>query len=75
MSDFIVTQVSKQLMTLPDHLQQRVFDFVQALKASARPGVSGQSLLRFAGLIPPDDLNEMRLAIEAGCGQVEAHGW
>jgi hypothetical protein len=50
--------------SLPDHLQQQVLDFVKELNASVPRGVPGYRLLRFAGMIPPDDLELMTEAIE-----------
>jgi len=75
MNNTLLTQVVEKLSHLPDDLQQRVLEFVQALSESVRRGVSGKQLLRFAGLIPLDDLHLMRLAIEAGCEQVDFHEW
>jgi hypothetical protein len=45
------------------------------LVAHTRQGVPGRQLLRFAGAIPPDDLDLMRQAIEADCEQVDTHEW
>lgn len=44
--------------------QKRVLDFVKAIAVSGRKGVHGKKLLSFAGIIPPEDLDEMRNAIE-----------
>ena len=63
MKNSIVTAVTEQLSALPENMQQRVLEFVQALRISERRSVSGKQLLRFAGLIPPDDLQLMRQAI------------
>jgi len=71
----IVTQVIEKLSRLPDELQRKVLEFVQALTVSARHGVPGGQLLRFAGVIPLDDLQLMRLAIDAGCEQVDVNEW
>ncbi|HLF01299.1 MAG TPA: hypothetical protein VI547_04945 [Anaerolineales bacterium] len=75
MSHLIVTQVVEKLNRLPNELQQKVLNFVQDLTVSVQRGVSGQQLLKFAGLIALDDLHVMRLAIEAGCEQVDVNGW
>ena len=71
MNNALVTRVIEKLNQLPEDLQQRVWDFVETLSESTRRGVSGKRLLRFAGLITPDDLKLMRQAIEAGCEQVD----
>jgi len=75
MNNAIVTQVVEKLSRLPDNLQQKVLEFVQALTASAQHGVPGKQLLRFAGAIALDDLQLMRYAIEAGCERVDMNEW
>ncbi len=75
MNSTLITQVIEQMKTLPDNLQQQVLAFVQALQTSTRRGLSGQQLLRFAGIISPDDLQLMSQAIAAGCEQVDLHEW
>lgn len=41
----------------------------------ARTGISGKQLLRFAGTIPPDDLQLMQQVIQANCETVDTNGW
>ncbi|WP_256678104.1 MULTISPECIES: hypothetical protein [Fischerella] len=38
-------------------------------------GTPGEQLLRFAGSIPPDDLQEIREAIEQDCERVDINEW
>jgi len=75
MNNSIIIAVTEQLSILPENLQQKVLEFVQALRISERRGVSGKELVRFAGLIPPDDLQQMREAINDGFGQVDLNEW
>lgn len=75
MNTFIVDQVIEQLKGLPYELQWRVFEFTRALAMSAPHGIAGHHLVRFAGLIPHDDLQRMQLAIEQGCERVDANEW
>ena len=75
MSDVTLRKVIEDMRDLPDELQQQVLQFVQSLANSVQPGVTGRSLLRFAGTIPADDLQIMRLAIEAGSEQVDVNEW
>jgi hypothetical protein len=75
MSDAVITQIVQQTENLPDDLQQQVLDYVKKLAASVQRGVPGEHLLRFAGMIPADDLRAMRQAIEDGCEQVDWHEW
>lgn len=61
-----------QLDKLPYDLQLRVLDFVKALIPK---GVKGESLLRYKGAIPADDLKLMSKAIEEGCEKVDISEW
>ncbi len=73
MSTLIVDEVIEQLRVLPYELQWRVFEFTRTLAGSIPRGVPGHQLLRFAGSIPLDDLQLMRLAIEQGCERIDAN--
>jgi hypothetical protein len=75
MSTPIIDKVIEQLEVLPYELQRRVLEFTRMLVVSVPRGVPGQQLLRFANVIPPDDLQLMRQAIEQGCEQVDANEW
>jgi hypothetical protein len=75
MSVSIINEVIKRLEIMPQHLQQRVLEFTQALVEAEIRGTSGQQLLQFAGSIPPSDLQLMREAIEQDCEQVDIDEW
>lgn len=75
MNTLIVDKIVEQLKILPHELQWRVLEFTHALVLSTPHGVPGKQLLRFAGLIPLDDLQLMQQAIEEGCERVDAHEW
>jgi len=75
MNSPIVSKVVERLETLPYESQRRVLEFTLALAASTPRGVAGRDLLRFAGVIPMDELHLMRQAIELGCEQVDWHEW
>ena len=75
MSDALIAQIVQQAEILPANLQQQVLDFVKELAAFVQRGVPGEKLLRFAGMIPADDLELMRQAIEDECEQVDWHEW
>jgi hypothetical protein len=73
MADSVIAQqIIQELGRLSVELQQRVLDFAQTLALSRPKGVSGRSLLWFAGAIEADDLQAMSEATEAGCEQVDA---
>ncbi len=71
----VIDEIIEQLKSLPYELQWRVLEFTRALVLSAPRGVPGHRLLRFAGAIPPDDVQRMREAIEQGCEQVDVNEW
>jgi len=75
MSTSIIDEVIEQLSIMPQHLQWQVLEFAQRLVKVEVQGTTGQQLLRFAGSIPPDDLQLMREAIEQGCEQVDIDEW
>ncbi len=75
MDNPVILKVVEQMETLPDKLQQQVLEYVQALKASVQPGTPGRQLLRFAGFIPSEDLQEMKQAIATGSEQVDLDEW
>jgi hypothetical protein len=74
MGESVIALVVEELTTLPEAMQRQVLADAQALKTSMPRGVSGQDLLRFAGLFPPEDLEEIREAIGRGCEQVHTSG-
>ena len=71
----VIDKVVEQLKALPYELQWRVLEFTRALAISTPHGVPGRQLLRFAGVIPPDDLQIMQQVIEQGCEQVDVNEW
>jgi hypothetical protein len=71
----LISEIAKKIKTLPDNLQRQVMIFVDALQVSSRRGVSGKSLLEFAGSISLDDLSLMEKAIESGCERVDSSEW
>ena len=71
----ITQQVIRQLNQLPLELQRKVLDFAQELALSTPKGIPGKQLLRFAGVIEPEDIRAMIQAIEVGCERVDADEW
>jgi hypothetical protein len=71
----LVEKVVENLKSLPQELQWRVLEFTRALALSTPRGISGQQMLRFAGALPPEDVQLIREAIEKGCEQVNANEW
>jgi hypothetical protein len=71
----IVDKIVQQTEALPVELQQRVLEFVAALTSAAPAGVPAERFLKFSGSIPKEDAEEMRLAIEQACEQVDPDEW
>lgn len=67
--------IINQIGRLDYEHQKRVLDFARALAVTGPRGVPGKQLLSFAGCIPPDDLKEMKKAIEDGCEKVDLNEW
>ncbi|MEW6448808.1 MAG: hypothetical protein AB1426_12145 [Bacillota bacterium] len=74
-SEMVKKEILKQLDRLPPEFQRRVLDFTQALALSVPKGVSGKKLLRFAGILTPEEAQTMKKAIEAGCEQADINEW
>lgn len=55
--------------------QRLVMDYICSIESETLRGVSGKELVRYAGLISPDDLAEMATTIQAGCEQVDSNEW
>jgi hypothetical protein len=74
-SDVFKEEIVNEIGQLDYGNQRRVLDFAKALAAAGRKGVPGKQLLSFAGVIPPEDLGEMRNAIVEHCEKVDRDGW
>ena len=75
LSPLVEHELHQQLEVLPVHQQRKVLDFARALAATQPQGVSGQTLLTFAGTIDVSDLSEMSEAVEDGCEQIHLQDW
>lgn len=75
MNASIIDEVVEQLRGMPKDLQSQVLEFARTLAKAEIQGTPGKQLLRFAGSIPPDDLQLMREAIEQDCEQVDVNEW
>lgn len=70
------TEILKVLHRLKPEEQQQVLDFARALPANNRPrGVQSSSLLKFGGLFPKEDLDEIMKAIEEDCERIDYDEW
>jgi hypothetical protein len=74
MADITLEQeILDQVHGLSSEQQRQVLDFARSLR---RPqGIPGKELLRFVGMISPDDLEMMKQAIEEECEQIDPDEW
>ena len=70
-----IREIIQRLETLSPGQQRQVLDFTLELSGESPKGISGKELLKFVGLFPPEDLEEIRQAIEEDCGQVDESEW
>ena len=71
-----IQEIVQRLEKLTLGQQRQVLDFTLELSGESPRGISGKELLEFAaGLFPPEDIEEIKRAIEEDCGQVDASEW
>ena len=75
MSESVIPTVVEQMLVLPDDVQRQVLNYLQDLRATLHRGIPGKQLVQFAGLITPEDLDQMQQAIERDCEQVDDDEW
>ena len=75
MNSEIISEATAQMANLPYNLQEKALDFIKKLTLPDKSGVSGRNLLKYAGLIPLDDLNIMKDVIDNDCRKVDTDEW
>ena len=71
-----IQEIMQRLENLSPGKQRQVLDFTLELSGESPKGIPLQELLEFAaGLFPPEDLEEIKQAIEKDCGHVDASEW
>ena len=68
--DKLKKELLEQIEKLTPGQQKQVLDFALELSGELPEGTPIKELLKFAGTIPPEDLERMKQAIEEGCEQV-----
>jgi hypothetical protein len=64
-------EVFRELEKLDAADQERVMDFVRALRSAEPHGTPGSELTRFAGILSKGSVDEMMAAIEDGCERID----
>lgn len=75
MNSEIISEAAARMAKLPYNLQERALNFIKRLTLPDKSGVPGRNLLKYAGFIPPDDLNIMSDVIENDCRKIDANEW
>ena len=71
-----IQEIVERLKNLSPGKQRQVLDFTLEVSGESPKGISGKELLEFAaGLFPPEDIEQIKRAIEEDCGQVDESGW
>ena len=70
-----IQEIIQRLDKLTPVQQKQVLNSVLSFLGEPIRGTPGKELLKFAGLFPPEDLEEIKRAIEVGCGQVDESEW
>lgn len=71
-----IQEIVQRLENLSPGKQKQVLDFTLELSGESPEGIPLPELLEFAaGLFPPEDLEEIKQAIEEDCGQVDESEW
>ena len=71
-----IQEIVERLENLSPGKQRQVLDFTLELSGESPKGISGKELLEFAaGLFPPEDIKEIKRAIEEDCGQIDESEW
>ncbi len=72
---FVQNELLKQMEHLPAAMQRRVLDFARSLAKPAPTGTPGHKLLRFAGIMTPEEGKEFLQAIEEDCERIDPNEW
>ncbi len=75
MSDGVKDQIIEHLSSMSEDEQRRILEIARSMSEKPGDGVSGSSLLRFAGTISADDAHRMSEAIEKGCERIDPDEW
>ena len=71
-----IQEIVQRLENLSPGQQRQVLDFTLELSGESPTGISGKELVEFAaGLFPPEDIEQIKQAIEEDCGQIDELEW
>jgi hypothetical protein len=65
----------REVEQLAPPLQRKVVDFAHSLAEGRPRGTPGRDLLKFAGILNPEEAKEMMDAIQEGCERIDPNEW
>jgi len=71
----IPPELISEIERLDDEDVARVVAYAKSLSTDDSLQVRNERLRKLVGSIPPEDLEQMRVAINEGCEQIEQTGW
>ena len=75
MNTHISPELINELQELEDEDRDRVLTYVRALKKDGSLGKRRAELMKLAGSIPKDQIEQIRTTIEQEFGQIEHDRW
>lgn len=70
-----IEEIVQRLEKLEPWQQKQILNSVLSFLGEPIRGTPGKEMLKFVGLFPPEDLEEIRQAIEEDCGKIDASEW
>ena len=70
-----IQEIVERLDKLTLMQQKQILNSVLSFLGEPIRGTPGKELLKFAGLFPPEDLEQIKQAIEEDCGQIDESEW
>ncbi len=70
-----IQEIEKRLDKLEPWQQKQILNYVLSFLGEPIRGTPGKEMLKFVGLFPPEDLEQIKRAIEEDCGKVDASEW
>ena len=71
----IQSDLLKEVEQLPPSLQRKVVVYAHSLSQTRPRGTPGKQLLKFAGILSPEEAKAMMDAIEEGCERIDPNEW
>ena len=70
-----IQEIVDRLDKLNPWQQKQILNYVLSFLGEPIRGTPGKELLKFVGLFPPEDLEQIKRAIEEDCGKIDASEW